>query len=93
MSNKQYEFTYKAVKNKELGELLFVQLQDKTEVIGGKHGWIIKFPKKKFVSIFQKQINDKKEKFIQIEFSLIELEAILEGFAKGREYLEKKEKQ
>ena len=80
----RYEFEY--IWN-EIKNIFGVRLQDKTEVIiysmKGSKGLMIRYPKRKFKRIFQKQIDDKKSKFISVEFSITEMKAISKGLEKA----------
>ena len=76
MGNKEYNFGIK--ENKELGYKGII-LKDKTQLVITKTGLSLMFPKKKFLKIFQKQIQDKSRTHIGIMFNKLELKAIIKG--------------
>ena len=76
MAKKQYNFKIKS--NKELG-FNAVVLQDDTHVIMDNEGLHIGYPKKKFRKIFERQLADRKRKYVFVVWSPIEITALLKG--------------
>jgi len=75
--NKKF-YHYSIKENKDLG-FMAVVLADDTHIVIHKHKIGIGFPKKKFNKLFKEQIKDRKKTYLWVEFSEIELQAIMEG--------------